>query len=132
MSLRLDHSSVEELNLALRLYRRLLVRLPLILVLGFAGVIVLSRLSTVLSPPYGVYLLGQGLETWGLLGLLALLFAELWWEGRQIGKALNHPGLLDSPIAGLLSGLHVIGERAAGIGMEPGFFHGPLRPIRRR
>ena len=132
MSLRLDHSSVEELDLALRLYRRLLVRLLLILVLGFAGVIGLAKLSTILSPPYGVYFLGQGLVTWGLLGLLALLFAEFWWERRQIGKALNHPGLLDSPVAGLLSGLAVIGERAAAIGMEPGFFHGPLRPIRLR
>lgn len=132
MPLRLDHSSVEELNLALRLYRRLLVRLPLILVLGFAGVIGLSRLSTVLSPPYGVYFLGWGLETWGLLGLLALLFAELWWEGRQIGKALNHPALLDAPIMGLMGGLGVISERAAEIGMEPGFFHDPLRPIRQR
>ena len=132
MSLRLDHSSVEDLNQALRLYRRLLVRLPLILVLGFAAVLGLSKLGTFLSPPYGVYILGQGLETWGLLGLLALLFAELWWEGRRIGQALNHPGLQDSPIAGLLGGLGVIGERAAEIGMEPGFLHGPLRPIRRR
>ncbi len=132
MQLRLDQSSVEELDLALRLYRRLLVRLPVILVLGFAGIIGASRLSTYLSPPYGVYFLGQGLVTWWLFGLLALLFAELWWEGRQIGKVLNHPGLQASPISGLMGGLAVIGERATDLGMEPSFFHGPLRPIRRR
>ena len=132
MQSRLDQSSVEELDLALRLYRRLLFRLPTILVLGFAGIIGVSHLSTFLSPPYGVYFLGQGLVTWWLFALLALLFAELWWEGRQIGKALNHPGLQDSPIAGLMGGLGVIGERAAEMGMEPGFLHGPLRPIRRR
>lgn len=132
MNQRLDQSSVEELNLALSLYRRLLLRLPLILVLGFAGVIGLAHLSTALAPPYGVYVLGQGLETWGLLAVLALIFLELWWEGRRIGKALNDPGLQDSPIAGLLGGLGIIGERATEMGLKPGFLHGPLRPIRAR
>ncbi|WP_246689359.1 hypothetical protein [Methylobacterium sp. WL19] len=51
MQSRLDQSSVEELDLALRLYRRLLFRLPTILVLGFAGIIGVSHLSTFLSPP---------------------------------------------------------------------------------
>lgn len=131
-ALRLDHSSVEELNLALRHYRRLMLRLPLILVLGFAAAIGLSYLGTALSPPYGVYILGWDLLTWGLLGVLAILFAEFWWEGRQIGQALNSVEMQSAPIASLLGGQALIGERAREHGMKPGPFNGPLRPITKR
>lgn len=132
MNLRLDQSSVEELNLALRLYRRLLVRLPLILVLGFAGSIGLLYLGYALAPPYGVYIFGWGLETYGLLATLAALILELWWEGRQIGRALDDPGMQDAPIAGLLGATGVIAERARAMDMEWSGFYGPLRPARRR
>lgn len=132
MTLSLDDSSVEDLNLALSFYRRLLIRLPLILVLGIAAVIGLSHLGTALSPPYGVYFLGWDLTTWGLLGLLAALFAELWWEGRQIGHALDSPEMRASPIATLMGGLGVIAQRARGMGMEWSGFLGPLRPVRTR
>lgn len=132
MTLSLDHSTVEELNLALRLYRRLMARLPAILILGFAAVLALSRLGTWLSPPYGLYLLGEDLTTWGLIAVLALLFAELWWEGRQIGRALNDPALSSSPITGLMSGLGVIAQRANAMGMEWSGLFGPLRPVRRK
>lgn len=132
MNLSLDHSTVDELNLALRLYRRMLVRLLAILVLGFAAVLALGRLGTWLSPPYGLYILGEDLLTWGLIGVLALLFAELWWEGRQIGRALNDPALMSSSVAGLMSGLGVIAQRANAMGMEWSGFFGPLRPVRRK
>lgn len=131
-ALGLDHSSVEDLNLALRHYRRLMIRLPLILVLGFAAAIGLTYLGTALSPPYGVYILGWDLTTWGLLGLLAVLFAELWWEGRQIGQALNSVEMQSAPIASLLGGQALIGARAREHGMKPGPFNGPLQPIRER
>ncbi|GJE55212.1 MULTISPECIES: ABC transporter ATP-binding protein [Methylobacterium] len=132
MTLKLDQSSVEDLDLALRLYRRLVFRLLAILVLGFGAVIGLSHLGTALSPPYGIYILGWGLATWGLIGLLALIVLELWWEGRQIGRALNDPGMQASPIAGLMGGIGVIAERAQAMGMEWSGFLGPLRPARRR
>lgn len=132
MSPPLDQSTVEDLDLALRLYRRLLLRLAALLVLGFAAVLGLGRLGTALSPPYGLYVLGWDLTTWGLLLLLALILLELWWEGRAIGRALNDPAMLASPIAGLLSGLGVIARRAEAIGMEWSGFLGPLRPARRR
>lgn len=132
MNLRLDRSSLEDLDQALRLYRRLILRLLAILVLGFGAVIGLSHLSTALSPPYGVYFLGWDLTTWGLLTVLALIFLELWWEGRQIGQALNDPGLQGSPISGLLGGIGVIAERARAMDMEWSGFLGPLRPSRRR
>lgn len=127
----LDRSSIEDLNRALSHYRRLTIRLPLILVLGFAAAIGLSFLGTALSPPYGVYILGWDLMTWGLLGVLALLFAELWWEGRQIGRALDSVEMQSAPIASLLSGQALIGERAREHGMKPGPFNGSLRPVPR-
>jgi hypothetical protein len=131
MNISLDYSSVEELNLALRLYRRLVVRLVALLVLGFLALLAIAHLSRFLAPPYGVYILGEDLVTWGLIALLALLFAELWWEGRQIGRALNDPALLSSPVAGLMSGIGVIARRANAMDMEWSRLLGPLRPVRR-
>lgn len=131
MSATLDQSSVEDLDLALRHYRRLTLRLPAILILGFAAAIGLSRLGVALSPPYGVYVLGWGLGTWGLIGVLLLMFVELWWEGRQIANALSDPEMQGSPIAGLMGGLPLIAERARAMDMEWSGFLGPLRPVRR-
>ncbi|MCR0985234.1 hypothetical protein [Roseomonas populi] len=128
--LSLDQSSVGDLNAALRLYRRLPLELLGFLVLLFAAMIGLSRLSTALSPPYGVYILGQGLVTWGLLVVLALLFGFLWWRGRQLGHLLNDPSLIASPIMALPSGISVIAERANAMGMAWSGFFGPLRPRR--
>lgn len=132
MSLRLNQSSVEEFNLALRHYCGLPLRLLIILVLGLSAVFGLGRLGVWLSPPYGVYVFGEDLATWGLIALLALVFAALWWEGRQIGRALNDPALLASPVAGLMSGLGVIARRADAMGMKWSGFFGPLKPVRGR
>lgn len=132
MNLKLDRSSVEDLDRALRLYRRLIFRLLAVLVLGFGAVIALSHLSTALSPPYGIYILGWDLTTWGLLAILALIFLEFWWEGRQIGQALDDPGMQSSPISGLMGGIGVIAERARAMDMEWSGFLGPLRPSRTR
>lgn len=122
--------SVEDLNLALRLYRRLLLRLVAILVLGLAAIVGLSYLGTYLAPPYGLYVFGESLSTWGLVGLLVLLIAECWWEGRALGRALQDPILLRSPISALLSGLTVVAQRANAMNMEWSGFLGPLRPRR--
>lgn len=126
----LDQSAVEELNDALRLYRRLLFRLVAIFVLGLAGCWGLSLLGTYLSPPYGVYIFGESLSTWGLLAIVVLLIAEMWWEGRQIGRILNDPVLMTSPIVSLISGLTVIAQRARAMGMTWSGFLGNLRPVR--
>lgn len=131
MNRNLDHSIVEDLDLALRLSRRVMVRLPTIVVLGFAAVVGLAFLGTWLSPPYGLYNFGEDLMTWGLIALLIVLFAELWSDGRQIGRALNDPLLLWHPPLGLLSGVSVIAQRARTMGMEWSGFYGPLRPVRR-
>ena len=130
MSDRLDQSTVQELDRALKLYRRLIFRLLAIVVLGFVAVIALSKLGTALAPPYGLYLFGTSLTSWGLIGVLLLLFAELFWEGRQIGRALNDPIMLSSPVAALMSGLSVIAQRAHAMDMEWSGFLGPLRPSR--
>ena len=124
--------SVAELNLALRLHRRLLLRLVAIFFLGLAAVVGLSYLGTYLAPPYGLYLFGESLTTWGLIALLVLIIAECWWEGRCIGRALRDPLLLRLPLVGLMSGLGVIAQRAHALGMEWSGFLGPLRPRRGR
>ncbi|MBP0494546.1 hypothetical protein [Roseomonas indoligenes] len=128
--LSLDQSSVEDLDAALRLYRRLPLELLGFLVLLFAGMVGLSRLSTALSPPYGVYILGWDLVTWGLLLMIALLFGLLWWRGRQVGQLLNDPAIMASPVMSLPAGIGVIAERAKAMDMEWSGFFGPLRPRR--
>ena len=132
MEQNLEQSSVEDLNLALRLYRRLFFRLFLLFFLGFPAVIGLSFLGTYLSPPYGLYIYGESLSTWGLIVLVTLLIAECWWEGRAVGRALHDSILLGFPVVGLLSGLSVVAQRANNMGMEWSGFFGPLRPRRRR
>ena len=117
--------------MALRLYRRLMARVVLIVVLGLVADIGLAFLGTWLSPPYGVYVLGQDLMTWGMIAVLVLLLAEIWWDGRQIGRALNDKVMLYLPALGLMSGLSLIAQRAKAMGMEWSGFYGPLRPARR-
>ncbi len=132
MEQNIEQSSVEDLDLALRIYRRLLLRLVVLFVLGMAAVVGLGYLGTYLAPPYGLRVFGQDLSTWGLMVLVVLLIAECWWEGRAVGRALQDPILLRSPIIGLLSGLGIVAQRASAMGMEWSGFLGPLRPRRKR
>lgn len=129
--LTLDYVSVEDLNAALRIFRRLPLELLGYLILLPIVSIGLSRLGTALSPPYGLYILGWNLVTWGLLLMLALLFGLLWWRGRQIGRLLKDPGILAAPVMSLLSAPAVLAERAQALGMEWSGFYGPLRPRRK-
>jgi hypothetical protein len=132
MNAGIDPSSVENLNLALRLYRRLLLRMMLICIGGIVIDILLVNLSTLLAPPYGVILLGEGLGVWGMIAVLLLLVAEIWVDGRAIGKALNDPLLQRIPALGLMSGLTLIAQRAQAMDMEWSGFLGPLRPAKHR
>lgn len=50
-------------------------------------------------------ILGWDLATWGLLALLALPFAEFWWQGRRIGRTRDSVERPDSPFAFLLGKL---------------------------
>ena len=109
MEQNLEQSSVEDLNL-----------------------VGLSFLGTYLAPPYGLYIYGESLTTWGLIVLVALLIAECWWEGRAVGRALQDSTLLGFPVVGLLSGLSVVAQRANAMGMEWSGFFGPMRPRRKR
>lgn len=125
-------SSVEDLNQALRLYRQFIFRICAIAVLGFVVVILLAKLGAALSPPYGVYIFGEGLGTWGLIVLVAALIAQVWWSGRTIGKLLNDPVLKSVPAVGPMSAPTAIAQRAHAIGMEWSGFFGPLRPAKKR
>jgi hypothetical protein len=129
--LTLDSVSPEELNAALRVFRRLPLELLGFLVLLPVVGIGLSWLSQALSPPYGIYILGQGLVAWGLLAMLALLFGLFWLRGRQVGRLLNDPGILASPVMSLPFVPSLLAERALALDMEWSGFYGPLRPRRR-
>lgn len=128
--LSLDYVSVEDLNAALRVFRRLPLELLGFLILMPIVVIGLSRLGTALAPPYGLYIFGQSLVTWGLLLMLALLFALLRLRGRQVGRLLNAPDILASPVMSLLSVPGVMAERARALDMQWSGFYGPLRSRR--
>lgn len=129
--LSLDLVSVEDVNSALRVFRRLPLELLGFLVLLPLILIGLSGLGTALAPPYGLYVLGWSLVTWGLLLMLALLFGLLWWRGRQIGHLLSAPHIVDSPVMNLLLVPGVLAQRAQALGMEWSGFYGPLRPGRK-
>lgn len=129
--LSLDAVSVEDLNAALRVVRRLpLELLGFLILLPIVG-IGLSWLSTALAPPYGLSIFGQGLVTWGLLLTLALLFGLFWWRGRQVGLLLHDPAILASPVMSLMSAPGVLAARAQALGLEWSGFYGPLRPRRK-
>ncbi|RUP15711.1 MAG: ABC transporter ATP-binding protein [Methylobacterium sp.] len=129
--LSLDAVSVEDLNAALRVVRRLpLELLGFLILLPIVG-IGLSWLSTALAPPYGLSIFGQGLVTWGLLLTLALLFGLFWWRGRQVGLLLHDPAILASPVMSLMSVPVVLAARAQALGLEWSGFYGPLRPRRK-
>ena len=125
-----DQRTIDSLNSALRVYRRLGLRLLALFVLGFAVVIALGYLSTALRPPYGLYILGEDPSTWGMVVLLLLILGEFWWESRQVRQALDDPNFPSEAHLGLLSGLTVMAQRAKAIGMEWSGFYGPLRPAR--
>lgn len=130
--LRLDESSVEELNQALGIYRRFCIELLGIFILIPLVLLGMSRLSSALAPPYGLYFLGWDLTTWGLLAVLALMFGLFWLRGRQLATILHGPGMAGSPFWMVLNGIGVIAERAEQIGMEWSGFLGPLRNARRK
>ncbi|MGU3538013.1 ABC transporter ATP-binding protein [Methylobacterium sp. A54F] len=125
-----DRPTVEDLDAALRTYRRLLLTALAIVVLGFPSVIGLSFLGTWLAPPYGLRIMGWSLTEWGLVLLLAGLFGYLWVTGRKLGCLLDDRTLLAFPIVGILSGLQVIAQHAHARGMAWSGFLGPLRPAR--
>ncbi|WCS27875.1 ABC transporter ATP-binding protein [Methylobacterium sp. NMS14P] len=129
--LSLDSVSVEDLNAALRVVCRLPLELLGFLILLPIVCIGFSWLSTAIAPPYGVYIFGEGLVTWGLILMLALLFGLFWWRGRQIGLHLHDPDIVASPVMSLLSVPGILAERAQAVGMEWSGFYGPLRPRRK-
>ena len=123
--------SVDDINLALSLYRRLLLHILLIGFGGIAAAAALSYLGRLISPPYGLYIWGWSLGEWGMIAVVVLLGAVLWLTGRRIGQILNDPVLKSQPIIAIMSGITVIARHATAMGMEWSGFLGPLRPVKR-
>lgn len=126
-----DRPTVEDLDEALRFYRRLVVFLLAVVFAGFPAVVGLSFLGTWLKPPYGLRIAGWTLTEWGLVLLVVGLFAYLWIAGRKLGRLLDDRTLLSFPIVGIMSGLQVIAQHAHARGLKWGAFLGPLRPAKR-
>lgn len=127
----LNPSSVDDLNLAVRLYRRLMLRMVAIVLIGFAAAIMLSWVGTLISPPYGVYIYGESLAELTLMVMLFALVAEFYWEAWQISPVLHEPSLRFLPIPLLLTGMLTVSQRAHAMGMRRSGFLGlgPLRPV---
>lgn len=123
-----NRPTVEELEEALRVYRRLLVFLLAVAFVGFPTVVGLSFLGTWLRPPYGLHIAGWTLTEWGFVLLVVGLLAYLWITGRKLGRLLDDRTLLSFPIVGIMSGLQVVAQHAHARGLKWGPFLGPLRP----
>jgi hypothetical protein len=124
--------TVEDLNRALQLFRRILRRILVILILGIAGSIVLNLIGEKINPPFGIHLGGMGVAEWVLVVALIAMIVELYWHGRRIGRLINDPIMKSMPALGLMSVGAVIAQNAAAKGMKPGFFMGQLRPVAKR
>ena len=116
--------TVDDLNLALRLLRRMFLRMFVIFALGIVASIVLNWISHQISE-YGVYFAGTGLPEWGMMATLVIMIAELYWDGRKVGRILQDPLMMRSPATGFMSAPAVIAQKAAPFGMKPGPFLGP-------
>ncbi len=130
MDQQLRSSTVAELDLALALYRRLILHLFVVAVLFIPIAVGLSYLSTALSPSYGIIIGGEDISTWGMLGMLIIMIALLWWDGRAIARVLNDP--VGFPLISGITAFIEIGRRAHAMVMEWSGFFGPLRPSRKR
>ena len=73
---------------------------------------------------------GEDISTWGMLVLLVVMLALLWWNGRAIARALHDP--IGFPLISGVTAITEIARRAHAMGMEWSGFFGPLRPARRR
>jgi hypothetical protein len=121
--------SVDELNRALRLVRWMFFRITLIAVSGFIGSFALNAIGNMINPPYGVHIAGTGLFEWGMIATILILIVSMYWDGVRLGRMLDDRMMMTMPATAILSIGTVIGQKAAALGMKPGFFMGPLRPI---
>jgi len=101
-------------------------------ILGFAAAIVLAVLSPKIKPPYGVYIAGMGLAEWAMSLTILFMVAESVWYCYKLGRILRAPYLAMLPFWGIVIAMALVTDRARKIGMKPGLFFGPLRPLKKR
>jgi hypothetical protein len=121
--------TVDDLNMALRLLRRIFRRAFLIFAVGIIATIVLNWISHQISE-YGVRIADASLPEWALMATLVVMIAELYSDGRKVGRVFQDPLMMWLPALGLMSAGAVVAQKAALLRMRPGMFFRPLRPKR--
>jgi hypothetical protein len=121
--------TVDELNRALHLGRLMFFGIFAIVFGGFALSIAFAIIGNQFNKPYGLYIGGQGLGTWGLVFTLVALIVYMYWIGFKIGKVLRDPVMFLIPGLGIMLMGQVVTQRAKELNMKPGFLMKPLRPI---
>jgi hypothetical protein len=127
-----DTLTVDDLNLALRLWRRLMLRIFAIAFFGLIGAFFVDTLSYEIDPPYGLHFAGMRLEDWWWTGVVVILIMETYWDGRKIGRIMGDPVMMTFPAMGMLSVITTISQKAAAMGMTSSRFLGPLQPIAKK
>ncbi|MBV8769226.1 MAG: ABC transporter ATP-binding protein [Hyphomicrobiales bacterium] len=123
--------TIDELNLALRLMRRLLLRVFAIGTLGIVAAIAFAWAVRQITPS-GFHFVGFSSDDLGMVVVFVLVFAEIFWDGRKVGRALRDPMMARMPVLLMMSMGTTVAQKAAELGMKPGPFFGPLRPISKR
>jgi len=124
-----DPSTVEELNAVLRLGRRMAIGMYSIIPIGFVLALILAIVGNQFNKPYGLYIAGEGLGTWGVGFTFIALLLDMYWIAFKLAKALRNPIIFVMPLFGIMLTGTVVTERAKKLNMKPGFFMGPLKPI---
>jgi hypothetical protein len=124
--------SIDDLNQALALLRQVWRRSGVIFVLGIGLSMAFFWISRRINPD-GISIVGitsGELTFWGMMATLVVLLAQIYLTGRKIGRILQEPSLMS--LTGFMYAPLVIAQKASPLGMKPGFFLRPLRPIKKR
>ncbi|MBV8962832.1 MAG: hypothetical protein JOY67_06350 [Hyphomicrobiales bacterium] len=123
--------TIDELNLALRLMRRLLLRVFAISTLGIVAAIAFAWIVRQITP-YGFHFAGFSSDDLGMIVVVVLVIAEIFSDGRKVGRVMRDPMMMRMPVLLMMSMGTTVARKAAELGMKPGPFFGPLRPILKR
>ncbi len=95
--------SLEELECARLLMRRLFLRIVSIAVLGGTATLVLSLYGRQIVPPDGLSLAGVGLPGWSVILTVIVLAVEMRMDMGKLRRLLKEPALRLYNVAGVLA-----------------------------